>query len=175
LADFTRDLDTINKAYIPTAHRSYIWLQVALACLFGSFTVLIVMGIIGGTPQIRQVVLGICAIVFIIGMIVFIYSKWIEQGGIKEGAMAAKKVLDETVNPNYIDSPNKIRWTIAVHIQAKKTLHLGKQFLERPVISIYALRSANAEGVLTDWTLPDAILNSIYVNDSHIHKNEQLP
>jgi hypothetical protein len=29
--------------------------------------------------------------------------------------------------------------------------------------------------VLTDWTLPDAILNSIYVNDSHIHKNEQLP
>jgi hypothetical protein len=45
-----------------------------------------------------------------------------------------------------------------VQTQKKKPYHLGRPFLERPVLSIYALRSPNAEGVMTDWQLPPELL-----------------
>ena len=50
---------------------------------------------------------------------------------------------------------------VAVQSKAIKTFHLGKTILERPLITIYCLRSVNQDGVMTDWQLPEALLNSI--------------
>jgi len=44
-----------------------------------------------------------------------------------------------------------------VHIKPKNTLHIGKALLERPVVSLWCLRSANSAGQMTDWTLPEAL------------------
>ena len=35
--------------------------------------------------------------------------------------------------------------------------------MERPVVSIYALRSPNMEGVMTDWALPPELLSGVLV------------
>lgn len=124
----------------------------------------IIMGIVGGTPEIRGVVIPIFMVAFLIGLGAFIYSKWIEQPGIKEGAALVKKMLDEQINPRYVDSSYRIRWTVRVYMQKKSTLHMGQQFVERPIISIYALRSPNEAGVLTDWALPEAFTSALFVD-----------
>ena len=52
---------------------------------------------------------------------------------------------------------------MTVQTQKKKPFHLGRQFMERPVVSVYALRSPNAEGVMTDWVLPPELLSGVLV------------
>lgn len=44
-----------------------------------------------------------------------------------------------------------------MQLKAKKTYHLGRTMLERPVISIYVLRSEDGSGVMRNWTLPEAL------------------
>jgi hypothetical protein len=132
--------------------------------MLGAFTIFIIMGIIGGTPEIRGVVIPICLALFVAGLASFAYSKFIEQPGIKDGAELVKKLLDERINPNYVDHPFRIRWTVRVYMKPKSTMHMGKTFVERPVISIYALRSPNDAGVLTDWVLPEAFTAGLFVD-----------
>lgn len=124
--------------------------------MLGSFTAFIIMGIVGGTPDARAVILPLLFIAFLLGLANFFYAKWVEQPGIKAGSVLVKKLLDEEVNPRYADSPARIRWTVRVNIAKTSTLHMGQTFVEVPIISIYALRSENAEGVLLDWPLPEA-------------------
>jgi hypothetical protein len=132
--------------------------------MLGAFTLFIVMGIIGGTPEIRGIMIPICLALFVGGGLSFTYSKWIEQPGIKEGSALVKKLLDEKINPNYVDHPYRIRWVIRVLMKKKSTMHVGQTFVERPVISIYCLRSENDAGVLTDWTLPQAFTSALFVD-----------
>ncbi len=47
---------------------------------------------------------------------------------------------------------------VTVQTKQHKSYHMGRTLLERPVISIYALRSANQDGALTDWQLPESLL-----------------
>ena len=56
-----------------------------------------------------------------------------------------------------------------MHQQKKKEYHLGKEFVDRPVVSVYALRSENAQGVMTDWEVPQELLQGLYVDDSAVH------
>lgn len=136
--------------------------------MMGAFVILIIMGIIGGTPQLRSMVIPIAFLMFLAGAISFVYSKWVEQAGIREGAANVKKLLDDTVNGRYANSPHRIKWTIAVHVKPKKRYQLGRTFMERPVISIYCLRSVNKEGQLTDWSLPASLLHSIIIQDNSL-------
>lgn len=163
LADFMRDIAAINKEYIPSAHKSYIYLRIGSGGMMLGLVIMILMGIIGGTTEIRSVVMPLSFICFLVGLLAFIYSKWTEQSGIREGAQAVRKVLDDVVNPRYSSSEDKIRWTVAVQTKSKKTYHMGKTLLERPVISIYCLRSANADGVMTDWNVPESFLSGLSV------------
>ena len=71
-------------------------------------------GIIGGTPDVRSIVIPVCLAVFLCGFLSFLYSKWIEQGSIRDGALAVKRVLDDEVNPKYADHPHKLRYTVRV-------------------------------------------------------------
>lgn len=212
LADYVRDIADINKVYLPTVHKSYIYLRIgsgwcgtfrSLAhrseccanCLMppalpqrsmmASLVILIVMGIIGGTPEIRGVVVPIAFTMFLLGFLAFLYSKWVEQSAIRLGAVAVKRVLDDVVNPRYTSSPHAIRWTVRPHpllcpssqrqtctamsrpsraplqvtvqMKDKKSYHLGRTLLERPVVSVYLLRSEDASGTMRNWTLPDAL------------------
>ncbi len=134
--------------------------------MLGAFAIFIIMGIVGGTPEIRGIIIPICLGLFLIGLGSFMYSKWIEQPGIKEGASLVKKLLDERINPNYVDHPYRIRWTVRVLMKKKNTMHMGQTFVERPIISIYALRSPNDAGILTDWVLPDAFTSKLFVDVS---------
>jgi hypothetical protein len=140
--------------------------------MLGSFAIFIVMGVVGGTPEIRSVIIPICLALFAIGLLCFNYSKWIEQPGIKEGAALVKRLLDEKVNPNYVDHPYRIRWVVRVFMKKKSTMHLGQTFVERPIISIYCLRSPNDAGILTDWVLPDAFTSGLFVDVSEQEKVE---
>lgn len=112
LSDFLRDLEMINRVYIPTAHRSYTYMRYGTVGMMGGLVMFIVMGIIGGTPSIRATIIPICLGMFLLGLVSFLYSKWVEQGTIKEGAAAVKRLLDEEVNPKYTDHPNKITYTV---------------------------------------------------------------
>jgi hypothetical protein len=49
---------------------------------------------------------------------------------------------------------------IGVHVRELKTLHLGRTLLERPIVTLWCLYSANAEGKMTEWELPDVIARS---------------
>lgn len=129
--------------------------------MLGSFSAFIIMGIIGGTPEIRAVVFPIVFCAFAFGVAVFYYSKWLEQPGVKAGAIAVKKLLDEEVNPRYAASPARIRWTVRVSVAKREALHMGATFVERPVISIYALRSEGDGGVLLDWPLPEVFMQGL--------------
>jgi uncharacterized membrane protein len=80
--------------------------------MMGGLVIMILMGIIGGTAESRGVVMPIALVAFLIGVLAFIYSKWVEQGGIREGAQAVKKVLDDVINPRYADGEAKLRWTV---------------------------------------------------------------
>lgn len=165
LADFKRDMDMINKLYLPIAHKNYRYLQAGNIGMMGALVILILMGIIGGTPESRGVVMPLAMVIFLVGLLSFLYSKYLEQGSIREAADAVRKVVEEVVNPRYEDSPHRIKWVVCVHLKPKKSYHMGRQIMERPVISIYCLRSPNAEGVLTDWELPEALTHGVYVQD----------
>jgi len=80
--------------------------------MMAGLVILIIMGIIGGTPEIRGVVVPIAFTTFLVGFLAFLYSKWVEQGAIRLGAIAVKRVLDDVVNPRYATSPHGIRWTV---------------------------------------------------------------
>ena len=55
---------------------------------------------------------------------------------------------------------------VSVHRKQKKDYHMGKDFVDRPVVTIFALRSENARGVLQDWEVPAEVLSGLYVDDS---------
>jgi hypothetical protein len=80
--------------------------------MMAGLVILIVMGIIGGTPEIRGVVVPIAFTISLVGFLAFLYSKWVEQGVIREAAAAVRKVLEDVVNPHYTDSPHRIRWVV---------------------------------------------------------------
>jgi hypothetical protein len=73
------------------------------------------MGIIGEyAGEARATIMPILAVVFVVGMLAFFYSKWIEQGGIRQGAELVRKMIDVDINPRYEGSPFRIRWTVSV-------------------------------------------------------------
>ena len=164
LAEFQRDMDAINAVYVPTAMRSGFYLKYGSMGMLGAFAVLIAMGIVGGDATTRGVVLPLCMLLFGAGLLSFFFSKWVEQPAIKEGAGLVKALIDETINPRYLDSRFRVRWAVRVYMQPSSTLHMGKQFVERPIVSIYTLRSPNALGVLTDWVLPEAFTSGLFVD-----------
>lgn len=154
-------METINKGYVPTASASGKWLHTGTLALLGAFCAFIIMGILGEdfgvTADVRGFIIPLILLVFLGGTACVFYSKWIEQPGIKEGAVLVKRIVDEVVNPRYADSTHRIRWTVRVNVQKKSGLHMGQTFVERPVITVWALRSADDAGVLQDWTLPQAL------------------
>jgi len=156
-----RDMELINRAYIPTAHRAFLYLRTATILMLGAFSVFIIMGMVGGTPESRGAIIPIVFVAFLLGLASFMYAKWIEQPGIRKGASVVKALLENDVQPRYTDSEYRIRWTIRVNVQKRSTMHMGKVFVERPIISIYALRSQNDEGVLLDWPLPEALMHGL--------------
>ena len=81
--------------------------------MMGGLVIFILMGIIGGTPAIRGVVNPIALVTFLVGVVAFLYSKWVEQQSITDGAHAVKKILDDVVNPRYIDNEHKLKWTVS--------------------------------------------------------------
>ena len=83
--------------------------------------------------------------------------------GIRDGAAKVRKLIEDTINPGYLRSAYHITWAVTVQTQKKTPFHLGRQFMERPVVSVYALRSPNAEGVMTDWVLPPELLSGVLV------------
>jgi hypothetical protein len=165
LAEFMRDMDLLNKAYIPTAHRSYQYMRAGSGGMMGGLVIMIIMGIVAESPAVRGVVMPVALVMALLGMVVFVYSKFLEQPGIRAGAELVKRMVESDINPKYTDSQYRIRWTVQVKTKTKHTYHMGKQFLERPVITIWALRSANEEGVLTDWVLPDGSESMFEVHD----------
>ena len=117
----------------------------------------------------------ICFALMLAGIVLLVFSRVVEQSAIKSGSVAVKKVLDD-VNASYSDSPHRLTWTVRVHVQntskaavtmskAMGALHLntgmGKTWASRPVITIFALRSENEAGAMTDWTLPAAYMNGL--------------
>jgi hypothetical protein len=77
-----------------------------------AFVILILIGIIGGDDNSRTAVISITMVIFLAGIMSFLYSKWVEQSGIREGAQVVKALLDDQINPRYADSPHRIRWTV---------------------------------------------------------------
>lgn len=84
-----------------------------------------------------------------------------------------RKLIEETINPSYTRSAYHITWAVTVQTQKKKPFHLGRQFMERPVVSVYALRSPNTEGIMTDWVLPPELLSGVLVQAPPTSPQEQ--
>ena len=167
LAEFTRDLDEINRVYVPTAHKSGLFLQRSLVLMFSAFIILVIMGIIGEfAGPTRDPINYIALLLFLCGLVLLGYSKSIEQGGIRAGAEAVRALLDSTINARYASSEYKVRWTIVVKIKSKVASRLGQSMMERPVLSIYALRSTNSEGHMQDWVVPGSLLTGLWLDDS---------
>jgi hypothetical protein len=164
LSEFARDMEAINKAYVPVVQRCGWYMKAGSAGMLGAFAVFILLGIVGGTPELRSAVMPLCMCLFLAGAASFTYSKWIEQPALKEGAAIVKRIIDEEVNPRYIDSRFRVRWAVRVYMQKATTMHMGKQFVEQPIVSIYTLRSPDANGTLTDWMLPEAFLSGLFVD-----------
>ena len=61
-----------------------------------------------------------------------------------------------------------LRLQVGVHVREFK-VNLGRTILERPIVTLWCLRSPNAEGALTLWELPDAIAHttSVTIRSSH--------
>ena len=136
--------------------------------MLGAFSAFILMGMIGGTPEFRGVMLPLCLAAFFLGVGCFSFAKWIEQPGIRKGAAVVKALLENDVQPRYADSAFRLRWTIRVNVQKKTALHMGKVFVERPILSIYALRAHDDAGVLLDWPLPEALMHGLlFEHQSH--------
>ena len=53
-------------------------------------------------------------------------------------------------------------------MQRKKVIHAGRAFMERPVLTLWALRSGNADGVVVDWPVPESLLTQVFVEDSDL-------
>jgi hypothetical protein len=134
-----------------------------------ALVIMVVMGIVAEGPAIRGVVMPGALAIGLLGFVVFLYSKWIEQPGIRAGAELVKKLVERDINPKYTDSQYRLRWTVHVKTKKKHTYHLGQQFLERPVITLWALRSANEDGVLTDWVLPDGSESMYELDDTPLN------
>lgn len=127
------------------------------------------MGVVGEyAGEARHTINTILIVGFVVGLLAFFYSKWIEQGGIEQGAVLVRKMIDADINPRYAGSAAKIRWTVSVFRQKKKQYHLGKEFHDRPVVSLYALRSENAAGQMTEWEVPQELLTGLYVDDDSV-------
>ena len=74
----------------------------------------VVMGVIGEyAGDARHTINLILVVMFLVGMLTFFYSKWIEQGGIRQGAELVRKMIDIDINPRYENSAYKIRWTVS--------------------------------------------------------------
>jgi len=173
LNEFMRDVEAINKVYVPAVQRCGFYMKCGSAGMLGSFAIFILLGIVGGTPDVRAAVMPLCMCLFLAGAASSTYSKWIEQPAIKEGAALVKRVIDEEVNPRYIDSRFRVRWAVRVYMQKAMTMHLGKQFVEQPIVSIYTLRSPDENGTLTDWMLPEAFLSGLFVDvAATLHEGE---
>lgn len=173
LSEFMRDMEAINKAYVPVVQRCGFYMKCGSAGMLGAFALLILLGVVGGTADARAAVLPICMGLFFGGALSSAYSKWIEQPAIKDGAAIVKRIIDEEVNPRYIDSRFRVRWAVRVYMQKATTMHLGKQFVEQPIVSIYTLRSPDANGTLTDWMLPEAFLAGLFVDVAATLKPEE--
>ncbi len=137
--------------------------------MLAGLVMFIIMGIVGGTHEVRMTVMPISLTVFLLGIVSFMYSKWIEQGTIRESALFVRRVLEEEVNPRHGDGAARIKYTVGVHLRELKTAFKSKTFLERPIVTIWCLRSLNAAGKMTDWELPDAIAHSSSVTIRHSH------
>lgn len=140
--------------------------------MMAALVIMIIMGIIAEGPTVRGVVMPIAFTIWLLGFLIFLYSKWIEQPGIRAGADLVKRMIEKDINPKYVDSPHRITWTVTVKTKKKATFHMGKQFLERPIITIYALRSPNDEGVLTDWVLPNSDVSQYELDEPDTPPNE---
>ena len=71
------------------------------------------MGVIGEfAGDVRPTVNLILAVLFVIGLVAFLFSKWIEPGGIKQGSELVRKMIDVDINPRYASSKFKIKWTV---------------------------------------------------------------
>lgn len=155
LGDFMRDVEAINRVYVPIVQRSYKWMRYgSMRCvnvmydvqraalipcqqisqtdattptrlcltrcgcsMLGALVLFIIMGIIGGTPEIRSIIILLSLLAFLGGLGSFLYSKWIEQGIIKDGARAVKMVIDEELNPKYLDNPHRLKYTVSAQTQ----------------------------------------------------------
>jgi hypothetical protein len=108
-----RDIKTINDSYIPSAYRSGFYMKIGVNLLLASFFVFVLMGVIGEyAGAARTSITLILVVVFLVGLLAFFYSKWIEQGGIRQGAELVRKMIDIDVNPRYENSQYKVRWTV---------------------------------------------------------------
>lgn len=113
LSEFLRDIEAIDKVYLPITQRSYKYMKYGSIGMMAGLVIFIIMGIIGGTPEIRGVVIPISFTIFVVGMVMFLYSKYVEQGLIHESAVAAKRVIDEEVNPRHAQSPHRLCYTVS--------------------------------------------------------------
>ena len=150
----------INKVYTPTVQKAHKYLRIASILLLSSFSTFIVMGMVGPNDA-RGAILGLDFIAFLLGVFCFFYAKWVEQPGIRVGSKLVKDLIDGEIQPRYADSQYRLRWTIRVKVQKGNLQHLGKKYVECPIISIYALRSHNDAGGLVDWPLPEALMGGL--------------
>ena len=161
-ADFKREIDAINQIYIPTVQKAGKYLRYATILMLSSFSTFIIMGMVGPSDA-RGVILPLDFVAFLLGVFCFFYAKWVEQPGIRVGAKLVKELLEREVQPRYADSQYRLRWTIRVKVHKGNLQHMGRKFVEAPIISIYALRSHNDAGVLCDWPLPEALMGCVTV------------
>lgn len=159
-ADFARDMDAINKVYVPTVRKAHKYLRIASITMLGSFSTFIIMGMVGPNDA-RGTILALDFLAFLLGLFCFFYAKWVEQPGIRVGSKLVKDLLEREIQPRYADSQYRLRWTIRVKVQKGNLQHLGKKYVESPIVSIYALRSHDDSGGLVDWPLPEALMGGL--------------
>ncbi len=89
------------------------------------------MGIIGGTASFRSVMMPISLILMLLGSLSFLYSKFVEQGAIRVGAAAVRKVLDEVVIPRYDRNQHLLKWTVRAYcLDRAACWHGGDESIE---------------------------------------------
>ena len=158
-------MTAINRVYVPTVLKAHKYLRLASILLLASFSTFIIMGMVGPNDA-RGVILLLDFLAFLLGVLCFFYAKWVEQPGIRVGSKLVKDLIDREIQPRYADSSHRLRWTIRVKVQKGNLQHLGKKYVECPIISIYALRSQNDAGGLVDWPLPEALMGGLLFEHS---------
>ena len=156
----------INAVYLPISQRAYWYARTATILMLGGLVVFIIMGMAGGTQEIRGVVNPLSLASFFVGLCSMAYSRWIEQPAIRKAAVALKAKLDNEVNPRYLDSEWRITWTISVNAQKKAALHMGKKFVERPIVTIWARVSEDEQGRRAEYPLPEQYTHGILMEHS---------